>query len=96
MTLSFHRIAERELLEAAQYYEFESPGLGDAFLNEIERSCGLIVDNPQCGPLLSGAVRRKLVRRFPYALLYSVQADSLRILAVMNLKRRPNYWVGRR
>ena len=32
---------------------------------------------------------------FPYALLYTVKPDGIRILAVMNLKRRPAYWVGR-
>jgi hypothetical protein len=34
--------------------------------------------------------------RFPYALLYSVKnPNGIRILAVMNLKRRPMYRVGR-
>jgi hypothetical protein len=36
-----------------------------------------------------------LIRRFPYALLYSVGSGNIRVLAVMNLKRRPMYWVGR-
>jgi hypothetical protein len=45
--------------------------------------------------ILRGAVRRRLLRRFPYALLYKVKASGIRVLAVMNLKRRPAYWVGR-
>ncbi len=32
---------------------------------------------------------------FPYALLYKIKPSGIRILAVMNLKRRPTYWVGR-
>lgn len=35
--------------------------------------------------------RRKLFTRFPYGIIYSVQKDQLRILAVMNLRRRPGY-----
>jgi hypothetical protein len=35
------------------------------------------------------------LRRFPYAVLYSVRGETVRILAVMNLKRRPTYWIGR-
>jgi hypothetical protein len=36
-----------------------------------------------------------LLPRFPYALLYSIKPDAIWVLAVMNLKRRPMYWVGR-
>jgi toxin ParE1/3/4 len=95
VTVSFHELAERELNDAAQYYESESLGLGVAFLNEIDRSCGVIIAHPQSAPMITAPIRRKLLSRFPYALLYSVQHDTIRILAVMNLKRRPGYWVGR-
>ncbi|MDA2924811.1 type II toxin-antitoxin system RelE/ParE family toxin [Acidobacteria bacterium AH-259-L09] len=94
-TASFHRLAERELNEAAQYYDSESPGLGAAFLNEIERCVGRILEHPEAGLILVGNVRRRLARRFPYAVLYSIKPGGVRILAVMNLKRRPMYWVGR-
>ncbi len=92
---SFHRLAERELNEAAQYYELERPGLGQAFLNEVERCLRSIVEHPEAGTLIRGGVRRRILRRFPYGLLYTIKADGVRVLAVMNLKRRPTYWVGR-
>ena len=95
MFVSFHSLAKLELKEAAQYYERESPGLGEAFVTEVERSTDEIVRNPEAGLVVAGAVRRRLIRRFPYALLYRVKAPQIRILAVMNLKRRPAYWVGR-
>ena len=94
-TPSFHRLAERELNEAAQYYDSESPGLGAAFLNEVERCIRDVLDHPEAGSVLVGAVRRRLIRRFPYAVLYSNKPTGIRILAVMNLTRRPMYWVGR-
>ena len=95
MELSFNPLAERELNDAAQYYEVESPGLGAAFLDEVERSCQHIVEYPESAPVVLVPVRRRILRRFPYALLYRVGLDAIRILAVMNLKRRPTYWVGR-
>ncbi len=67
--VSFHRLADRELNEAAQYYELERPGLGAAFL---------------------------IIRCFPYGLLSTIKADGIRVLTVMNLKRRPTYRVGRK
>ncbi|MEW6542829.1 MAG: type II toxin-antitoxin system RelE/ParE family toxin [Nitrospirota bacterium] len=93
--VSFHRLARHELLDAAFFYDVESPGLGSAFLDEVGHCSRTILEFPEAGPLMTGTVRRRLVRRFPYALLYSIKADRIRVLAVMNLKRRPMYWVGR-
>ena len=91
----FHRLAEHELNEAAQYYDREEPGLGSSFLEEVDRCLRSIEAHPEAGHLLRGLVRRRLLRRFPYALLYKIRPSAVRILAVMNLKRRPMYWVGR-
>ena len=91
----FHRLAEDELNEAAQYYDLEEPGLGSSFLEEVDRCLQSIGAHPEAGPILRGSVRRRLLRRFPYALLYKMKPNGIRILAVMNLKRRPMYWVGR-
>ncbi len=91
----FHRLADRELNEAAQYYDLENPGLGSSFLKEVDRCLQSIEDHPEAGVILRGSVRRRLLRRFPYALVYKIKPSSIRILAVMNLKRRPTYWVGR-
>jgi plasmid stabilization system protein ParE len=91
----FHRLAEYELNEAAQYYDLEDPGLGAAFLVEVERCLRSIQATPEAGAILRGTVRRRLLRRFPYALLYRIKPNGIRILAVMNLRRRPNYWIDR-
>lgn len=93
--VSFHRLAQREIEEAVQFYNLESPGLGAAFLDEVERCTHAILQYPEAGQLIIGTLRRRLIRRFPYALLYSIKQKSIRVLAVMNLKRRPMYWVGR-
>jgi len=95
MTVSFNPLAERELNDAAQYYELESAGLGAAFLAEVERFCRALAEHPESAPVVLAPVRRQLLRRFPYGLLYRIGPDSIRILAVMNLKRRPTYWAGR-
>lgn len=94
--ISFHEFAELELKEAAQYYDSEVPGLGSAFLDEVEYSLDQIVSHPNAAPLLLGVIRRKLLRRFPYSILYSFEGDAIRILAVANQKRRPWYWRSRR
>jgi len=93
--VTFNELAERELNDAAQYYEHEQPGLGAAFIAEVRRCTAAVAEHPQASPVVLGAIRRRLCQRFPYGLLYTVAGNELRILAVMSLKRRPGYWVGR-
>jgi len=95
-SVSYHYLAEIELGEAAEYYDRERPGLGDAFLTEIERATKYMLQHPDGSPKVTKTVRRKLIPRFPYAILYSVRPNEVRILAVMNQKRRPFYWQGRK
>lgn len=96
MRATFNELAEAELNDAIAYYETEQVGLGTTFLEEVRRSTSAIVEYPSAGPIILGTVRRRLCSRFPYALLYEVHADQIRVLAVTHLKRRPNYWIGRR
>jgi plasmid stabilization system protein ParE len=65
-------------------------------LTEVQRCVETIADHPEAGTPIHAVVRRRLVTRFPYALLYTVKQEEIRILAVMNVKRRPFYWLGRR
>jgi plasmid stabilization system protein ParE len=94
--VTFHRLASKELQDAAQYFESAAAGLGQVFLEEIERCIRCIVRYPRAGLVLRGGVRRWLARAFPYAVVYSVKPSRIRVLAVMHLKRRPTYWVGRK
>jgi plasmid stabilization system protein ParE len=89
VNVSFNLLAERELNDAVQYYELGSPGLGAAFLTEVESCCDAIVTHPEAGHRVLGSIRRWLVRRFPYAVIYTTRPNEIRVLAVMNLKRRP-------
>jgi len=91
-SVSFHEQAEMELKEAAQYYELEGEGLGRAFIDELEHALRQIMEHPEAAPQINNVVRRKLIRRFPYSVMYSIVNDTIRILAVANQKRRPYYW----
>ena len=94
-TLSIHEVAEAGI-EAADFYDLESPGLGSLFIDEIQRALQTIVDFPDAAPLILGRVRRRLVAKFPYSLVYTARGDEIRVLAVAHHERRPFYWRGRR
>jgi len=96
VTYSYSPEAREELLEAIQHYESESPGLGAAFLAAVQEGLDQLRAFPQSAPVVLGKVRRLVLNRFPYNLVYSLRGEEIRILAVMNQKRRPFYWRGRK
>jgi len=42
-----------------------------------------------------GNVRRRLVHRFPFAVLYGVTPEEIVVTAIMDLRRDPEYWLYR-
>jgi len=94
--VSFHQAAEFELNDAAIFFETKQEGLGVRFLSTIEAAVAQIREHPEASPLIIQDIRRKVLRTFPYSILYSIKFDRIRILAVANQRRRPFYWRGRR
>lgn len=92
MRLSYHPDAEAELLEAAQFYERRSAGLGQRFLAEFEAGVAAILEAPERWQTVEGDLRRHLMRGFPYGIYYRVAGDELRILVVKHHSRHPDYW----
>jgi len=89
---TFHEDAEAEMIEAARYYEERSSGLGLSFLDAVEAAVSEILEYPKACPLLGDHVRRKLLSRFPYGVIFAVEEDRIRVVAIAHLKRRPEYW----
>jgi plasmid stabilization system protein ParE len=87
--------AEEEMNEAARFYEGRSEGLGLDFLNEVQRTITLILAHPRSGPVVSPNIRRRIVRRFPFGILYAIDNEKILVVAVAHLKRRPGYWKER-
>jgi plasmid stabilization system protein ParE len=54
-----------------------------------------ISEFPDAAPVIRGQIRKKLIAKFPYSVIYSVHPDEIRILAVAHQKRRPFYWRSR-
>ena len=95
MKVRFLSPAEIEMLEASAYYEIQATNLGDDFLNIIEEAVNEIANQPHAWLEIAPKVRRRLVRRFPYSILYAVHDDEIIIVAIMHQKQKPNYWIDR-
>ncbi len=87
--------AEVELEAAASRYEGWQPGLGLALVREVRKACSLVSERPLGSRVVHGEIRRKIVSRFPYAILYRVEQDEIIVVAVSHRRRRPGYWRDR-
>jgi plasmid stabilization system protein ParE len=92
MRVVSHPEADEELEAAALWYEDRQPGLGDAFVDEYERTLRRVVAEPERWRKVRGENRKLNFRRFPYAIVYSIRSEIIYIKAVMHLHRRPFYW----
>lgn len=88
----FHPEAETEMVAAAEFYEARSTGLGIDFIAEVERATRALANYSRIGHRFSRRLRRILVQRFPYGLLYRVETQRIVVVAVAHARRRPAYW----
>ena len=95
MDIRFLDIAQRELDEAVEYYNAESPGLGDQFLLEVLSALERIRQYPSAWHPFTQNTRRCQTRRFPYGVVYQILQSEILIVAVAHLHREPGYWQNR-
>lgn len=93
MRVVFSRFAKQELDDAVRYYEIQVQGLGKRFRREVRRGARRIAQYPEAGSAERGEVRKYLLHKFPYKLLYSIELEHLFIIAVAHQHRKPDYWI---
>lgn len=97
MNYWLHPEAREDLREAAEFYrEKAGAALSQSLLTEFEHSVGLLLRYPGLGAIWRHGKRRLVMRRFRYALIYTIVGDQIRILAVAHHSRRPRFWRGRK
>ena len=87
--------AQRDLEEAAAWYETQRPGLGSEFLDEAQVAFGNVAKHPTAYPELYRATRRAVLRRFPFCVYYRISGDTVVVVAVLHGSRHPLRWMVR-
>lgn len=95
MTVHFLAPAQEELDEAVSWYNTQSEGLGQSFLDEIDRCIRRIATFPLSGTQIEPALRRCLLARFPYGIVYGIDGQAIIVVAIAHLHRAPRYWIER-
>jgi plasmid stabilization system protein ParE len=81
--------ASDELAEAVHYYNEQRPGLGNELLSELDSTLATMEAFPSAWPVIRNDVRRALLARFPYAVLYRANESEITVAAFMDLRSDP-------
>jgi plasmid stabilization system protein ParE len=92
VTVRIRETAQRDIDEAARWYESQHLGLGNAFLDELLTTSTRISEAPLAFPEVGRSARRAMLRRFPFAIYYRLATDSAVVIAVMHGSRDPRRW----
>jgi plasmid stabilization system protein ParE len=87
--------ADADVEAAFDWYEGEFSGLGQQFLNELRLTYDRITAGPAKYQRVANEIRRALLRRFPYAVYFTVDGEDVVVLAVLHAARDPSEWQRR-
>ena len=90
----FRPEAEDEVLEARDWYESCSNGLGKRFARAVDALLSRILDNPLAFPRIHRETRRAVLTHFPYAIYFRVNNEEIVVLALHG-RQDPSRWHSR-
>jgi len=96
-SVDVHPDVYAELEHSRTWYEERANNLGTEFLIEVDRAIETVREAPRIWPIIEKdrSIRRYIVHRFPYSVVYRIKDHLIQIIAVMHLRRHPDYWRGR-
>lgn len=96
LEIKFHEAADLEAAEAIAWYELQEVGLGTRLRSEVERSIARILQSPLSFPVIHRSnIRRVLLNRFPYSIIFMVEDECVVIVAIFHSRRDPTVWQER-
>ena len=87
--------AERDLAEGREFYEKQGQGLGAYFLNTLFSDIESLHLYAGIHRVFFGKYHRLLSRRFPFAIYYTMDADTVLIHAILDCRRNPSWMRNR-
>lgn len=95
MKLRIHPEASAEIQKEAIYYEQKSQGLGANFLKEIDEAVERIIGYPEQFPDWNYGLKKCMLNRFPFSILFRHKPNLIEILVVRHDARHPDYGLER-
>ncbi len=97
MRLSLNDEAQTDVDSAVDWYIADGAlVVAEDFYNALDKTFALLSKYPSMGEQVAHGMRILSLHDFPYSLIYRIQGDEIRVIAIAHHSRRPGYWVGRR
>jgi toxin ParE1/3/4 len=87
--------AEAEFLKEIAYYSDAREGLGIKFREAVMAAVAKAVANPGSGMPSASGTRSRLLKGFPFSVVYRASDKEFLIVSVAHHRRRPGYWLRR-
>jgi plasmid stabilization system protein ParE len=87
--------AEADLGEAYGWYRDRGATLAEEFLISLDACFASLQEFPEAHPAVHRGVRRALLRRFPYCVLYVLESSRILVIGVFHARRDPRAWRSR-
>ena len=84
--------AETDIAAAFEWYREQSATAADAFRIEALDAIDRLADAPTQWRMDEDGTRRRVLRHFPYSVVFEVLDNTVTILAVAHDRRQPGYW----
>lgn len=88
--------ANQDVDAAVGWYESEEPGLGICSAQALVETYDRILEHPLLYQDLGRGLRKAGLRRFPYAVYFAVEDETIVVTAVLHTHRDPAEWQRRR
>lgn len=96
MRVTLHPAAERDIEQAAEFYEREgSAALAARFVLEFRADSTLLQQHPEMGSPRAAERRGLSMNVFPYTVIYRSTSDEIKVLVVKHDRKRPSYGASR-
>ena len=88
-TLVFHPDVEEDVLLSYNWYETKSTGLGEELLRIFYGHASELSKTPLSWQKVEGECRRRLLRRFPFAIYYLIREQQVIVIGLFHTARDP-------
>ena len=95
MTVKLSEDALLDRREVEAWYRGASRETAARFRRDLRAALEFIGKYPRGGPILRGSTRGKTMTRFPFTILYEILPDRIRVIAIADERRDPEYYAKR-
>ncbi len=96
MQIIRHPKLAEDIREIALHYADFTERILDAFWDELDAILASIENNPRSHHFDSSGLRRANFKKFPYHLLYAVEAKNIYLVVLRHDRRHPSFGLHRK